>query len=598
MNASNENPLAEMLKAPTGIEGFDQITRGGLPRGCATLVTGGAGSGKTVFGLQMLVDGASLYDEPGIFVAFEETSRKLLANASSFGWPLAKLTNQKLFFLDAMPAADAMTIGEFDFLGLLALLSAKVQAMKARRIVFDSLDVLLQLLPGVLQRRREINRLNSWLLASELTAVITAKFDWSENATPLEDGALQYLPFIVDCVVALTHEVENGFSRRRVQVIKYRGSGFSENEAPFVIGPRGLEVASTERPTRSLPLSAEKISTGVQQLDEMLNGGVLRGSTTMITGNPGTAKTTLAGAFAEASAKRGERTVYVAFDETSEEIVRNLSSVNIHLQKHIDNGILRMHSEYVGSGSAEEHLQRIKALVERQQATSLVIDSFTAFSSAGSLASTQAVAARLVRWVKSQGITLVCTSLPIAGEPAFSGTMLKITTVADTWIYLNFFDGGERNRALTIMKSRGTDHSNQVRELILNSSGPSLASPYTADGNVLMGTMRWQKERNEGEARARLNADFERHDAAIEEEIVELGARVQTLQRSLAAKRLSRSSMADTEQLRRREEDLRHSGMIRLRQSGGLGSAEATQPTPSRKRRRLRKAVPESLAPP
>ena len=279
----------------------------------------------------------------------------------------------------------------------------------------------------------------------------------------------------MDCVVALTHEVENGFSRRRVQVIKYRGSSFSENETPFVIGPRGLEVASTDRPTRSLPLSAEKVSTGIQQLDEMLYGGVLRGSTTMITGNPGTAKTTLSGAFAEAAAKRGERTVYVAFDETSEEIVRNLSSVNIHLQEHVDNGILQMHSEYVGSVGAEEHFQRIKTLVQRHQATCLVIDPFTAFSSAGSLASTQAVAARLVRWVKSEGITLVCTSLPLAGEPGFSGTCLKITTVADTWIYLSFSDGGERNRGLTIIKSRGTNHSNQVRELILSSSGLSIA---------------------------------------------------------------------------------------------------------------------------
>src|SRR5580700_5572116 len=222
-------------------------------------------------------------------------------------------------------------------------------------------------MPSAGPARGEIYRLHSWLLAHELTAVLTAKLDWLEKAAPMEDGALQYLPFIVDCVVALTHKVESGFSRRRVRVIKYRGSSFSENETPFVIGPRGLEVATANRPI--FPLPTEKVSTGIRQLDEMLYGGILRGSTMMITGNPGTAKTTLAGAFAEAAAKRGERTLYIAFDETSEEIVRNLSSVNIRLQEYVDSGILQMHSEYVGSGCEEEHFQRIKALVQRQQAT-------------------------------------------------------------------------------------------------------------------------------------------------------------------------------------------------------------------------------------
>ncbi|HEY0790119.1 MAG TPA: circadian clock protein KaiC, partial [Chthoniobacterales bacterium] len=505
MSDSKKIPRAKRPKAKalTGLPGFDQMTRGGVPRGRVTLVTGGAGSGKTVFALQTLVNGASRFDEPGLFVAFEESAESLLANADSFEWPLGKLNGQKLCFLDAMPPVEAVAIGEFDFAGLLAVLSDQVQTMKARRIVFDSLDVLLHLLPGVVERRREINRLHAWLLANGLTAVITAKLNWSEEALPLEDGALQYLPFIVDCVVALTHGLENGFSRRRVQVIKYRGSSFSENEAPFTIGPVGIEVASADTPLTSFPLSTEKVSTGLLALDEMLYGGVLRGSTTMITGDPGTARTTLAGAFAEAAAKRGERTVYVAFDETREEIVRNLGSVNIRLQQHVEKGTLRMHSESVGSGGAEEHLQRIKTLVQDQQATCLVIDPFSAFSNAGSLASTQAVATRFLRWAKSEGVTLVCTSLPMSAEPAFSGTILKITTVADTWIHLSFFDGGERNRGLTVIKSRGTNHSNQVRELILGSSGLSIAPPYTGEGKVLMGAMRWQKERAESEGRAR-----------------------------------------------------------------------------------------------
>jgi circadian clock protein KaiC len=583
MSAFNENSRGEVSKAPTGIEGFDVMSRGGLPRGSVTLVTGGSGSGKTVFGLQTLVNGARLYDEPGLFISFEEDSRKLLVNAASFGWSLDELKDRKLFFLDARPIDGSVTIGEFDLSGMLAMLSAKVQAMKVRRIVFDSLDVLLCLLPGVLERRREINRLHAWLLAHELTAVITAKLDRLENPMPLDDGSLQYLPFIVDCVVTLTHGVESGFSQRRVRVVKYRGSSFSESETPFTIGPRGLAIAISDRPMKSLPLSTDKISFGILQLDEMLYGGLIRGSTTMITGNPGTAKTTLAGAFAEAAAKRGERMVYVAFDETSEEIVRNLSSVNIHLQEHVDSGLLRMYNEYVGSNCAEEHFQNIRKLVDSQRASCLVIDPFTAFSNSGDLKSTQAVAARLVRWVKSEGITLVCTSLPVQGESGFSGTNLKITTVADTWIYLNFFDGGERNRGLTIIKSRGTNHSNQVRELILASSGLSIAPPYTADGTVLMGTMRWQKERAESEARERLKAEYERHDAAIVEELAEMNARVQTLQRKIVTKQLAKDSMKSQEWNRKADETSRQSEMIRLRQADELGTSEATRLAPTRK---------------
>jgi circadian clock protein KaiC len=573
VNASDENPRAVLPKALTGIEGFDQMTRGGLPRGSATLVVGGPGSGKTVFGLQTLANGANRFDEHGIFVGFEETSRAIIANAASFGWSLAELENHKLFFMDARPTVDAVTVGDFDLSGTLAILLAKVQAMKASRIVFDSIDVLLRLLPGAMERRREIDRLHVWLLANGLTAIITAKLDWSEKALLFDDDAMQYLPFIVGCVVALTQKVEEDFSQRRVRVIKYRGSSYSENATALIIGPRGIEVATADEPAIDLPL-IEKVSTGILHLDEMLYGGIWRGSITMITGAPGTAKTTMGGAFAGAAAKRGERTLYVAFDEIGQEIVRNLASVNIHLGEHVKNGILQIHSAYMGSGSAEQHLHRIKTLVRSQRATCLVIDPFTVFSNERNLASTQAIAARLARWVKGEGITLLCTSLPILNE---SVRLFQVTNVADTWIHLDMFDGGERNRGVTIFKARGTNHSNQVRELSLTSSGFSITSPYTAEGAVLMGTMRWQKERADREEQKRLHAEFARQDAVVDNEIEEMDARLKTLTRALSAKRQARTAMADTEQLRHKEEVLRHSDMIHLRQSEELGSAEATR---------------------
>ena len=579
MNSSDENPPTNLPKALTGIEGFDEMTHGGLPRGSATLILGGPGSGKTVFGLQTLTNGANRFGENGIFVGFEETSRTLIANAASFGWSLAELENHKLFFMDARPAVDTVSVGDFDLSGTLKILSAKAEEMKARRIVFDSLDVLLRLLPGAEERRREIDRLHDWLIANELTAVITAKMEWSEKTLPFEDDAMQYLPFVVSCVVALTQKVEEDFSQRRVRIIKYRGSSYSENATALIIGPQGIEVAAADEPVLDLPLT-EKVSTGVEQLDEMLYGGIWRGSTTMITGAPGTAKTTLGGAFAEAAAQRGERTLYVAFDEIGQEIVRNLASVNIHLREHLKSGILQVHSAYLGSGSAEQHLHRIKTLVRCQRATCLIIDPFTVFSNAKSSVSTQAIAARLARWVKGEGITFVCTSLPILDE-----TLSQVTNVADTWIHLDMFDCGERNRGLTIRKARGTNHSNQVRELSLTSSGLSITPPYTAEGTVLMGTLRWQKERAEGEEQKRLKAEFARQDAVIVDEIAELDARLQTLTRALTAKQRTRTAMAETERRRHKGEQLRHTDMIQLRQSEELGSAKATQPESSRKRR-------------
>jgi circadian clock protein KaiC len=385
----------------------------------------------------------------------------------------------------------------------------------------------LRLLPGPAERRREIDRVHDWLLGSQLTAVITAKLDWSEKTLPLEGDAMQYLPFIVGCVVALTQKVEEDFSQRRVRIIKYRGSSYSENATALIIGSGGIEVAAANEPVLDLPLT-EKVSTGIQQLDEMLYGGIWRGSITMITGGAGTAKTTLSGTFAEAAAQRGERTLYVAFDEIGQELVRNLASVNIHLGEHVKNGTLQVHSAYRGSGSAEQHLHRIKNLVRRQPATWLIIGPFTVFSNGKSSASTQAIAARLARWVKGAGITFVCTSLPIHDE-----TLSQVTNLADTWIHLDMFDDGERNRGLTILKARGTNHSNQVRELSLTSSGLSITPPYTPEGTVLMGTMRWQKERAEAEEQNRLKAEFARQDATIVDEIAELDARLQTVTRAL-----------------------------------------------------------------
>lgn len=273
-------------KSPTGIEGFDEISRGGLPRGRATLFIGGRGSGKTVFSLQTLFNGAKLFDEPGIFVAFEEHSKRIIANAATFGWNLAGLGSARLFFLDAQPSPDLIQSGDFDLNGILAVLDAKVREMGARRIVFDSLDMLLNLLDAA-TRQREANRLNEWIMKKEITAVITGKVELdTENNTSQYQNS--FMPFMVDAVVELNHRIVDGVSQRVLRLAKFRGSSFSENESPYVIGSRGLEVAEVSAFAKNaVKVTKERVSSGVERLDTMLGGGYYRGASILITGAPG-----------------------------------------------------------------------------------------------------------------------------------------------------------------------------------------------------------------------------------------------------------------------------------------------------------------------
>jgi circadian clock protein KaiC len=308
-------------KASTGIIGFDEIAGGGLPHDRTTLVLGGPGSGKTVFALQFLAHGAQRCNEPGIFVAFEESSKRIVANAESFGWKLAELRRKKLFFMDAQPKSDLVLSGDFDLGGMLATLEAQIRQMGARRIVFDALDVVLALLPDAAAKRREIYRLHEWLLARELTGLITAKAA-ADDMTSIGLQPFGFMQFMVDCAIILNHSVVLGISQRTLRVQKYRGSSFDENESPFLIGNSGFEVDATHTPVRiNAKLSSQRVSSGVKRLDTMLGGGYYRGASVLITGFPGTAKTTLGGTFAEAACRRGEQTLFVSFDSDSNEVI-------------------------------------------------------------------------------------------------------------------------------------------------------------------------------------------------------------------------------------------------------------------------------------
>ena len=561
-------------KASTGIAGFDEITGGGLPQGRTTLLAGGPGSGKTLFALQFLVHGAQACKEPGIFVAFEESSARVVANARGFGWKLADPRRTKLFFLDAQPPPDLVQAGNFDLCGMLAALQAQAVAMGARRIVFDALDIVLALLPDAAARRRELHRLHEWLLAQGLTGLITAKAGAdADGGIGLEPfAAMQYM---VDCVVILNHGVTQGVSQRSLRVQKYRGSGFDENEAPFLIGSSGLEVPVAHTLERlNVKVSSERVSSGVKRLDTMLGGGYYRGASVLVTGFSGTAKTTLGGAFTEAACRRGERTLFVSFDSDYNEVIRNLASVGIRLDRYVKSDCLRMVSARTIAGSAETYLVRVKALAREHRARCLVIDPVSTWSLSGNDPTARTVADRLIDWAKASGTTLLCTSLfDEMSSQTESGSPLPVSSLVDTWIHLNYLlQAGERNRGLSILKSRGTAHSNQVRELILSDAGVTLADAYTAGGEVLMGALRWQKERTESIAMEGAEVAAKLKRVRLDAEAAEIEVRMKSLQVELAAKQAELALLVRT--LRNREGALSRD-RSRMEESRGADPATA-----------------------
>ncbi|MEO8159741.1 MAG: ATPase domain-containing protein, partial [Betaproteobacteria bacterium] len=520
--------------------------------------------------------GAQNCREPGIFVAFEETSKRVIANAEHFGWNIAQLLRKKMFFMDAQPTPDLIQSGQFDLGGMLAALGAQAEQMGARRIVFDAVDIVLALLPDEASRRREIYRLHAWLLARGLTGLITSKAG-SDDASSIDHTPVSFMQFMVDCAVVLNHRVSLGVSQRNLRVLKYRGSGFDENESPFVIGKAGFDVAIARTAGRKeMHVSQERVSSGVTRLDTMLGGGYYRGASVLITGFPGTAKTTLSGAFAEAACKRGERTMFFSFDSDGGEVMRNLTSVGIRLDRYVKNGLLRMISARTISGSAETLLVHIKTLAREHHARCLVIDPVSTLAKVGNELTAHGVAERLVDWSKADGNTLVCTSLldEMNGQLE-GGTPLQISTIADTWIHLNYLvQAGERNRGLSIIKSRGTAHSNQVRELILSDAGVTLADIYTAGGEVLMGTMRYEKESAERVAHevAEVAGKLKRVSLDAEEAVLEV--RAKSLQTELLAKQVEKTLLARTTQSRQGEMSR---GRIRMRELRGGDAATGRQ---------------------
>jgi circadian clock protein KaiC len=574
MNAVSRSASPAPRKARSGIVGFDEMTGGGLPLGRTTLVVGGPGSGKTIFALQFLAHGAQHENEPGIFLAFEETSQRIRTNVDGFDWRLGTIGPKKITFIDAQPDPELIQSGSFDLSGMLAALEAQAKAIGARRIVFDALDILLTLLPDPPSQRREVYRLHHWLLANGFTGLITAK---AGDHAPDSDSPqpFGFMQFMVDCTVILNHSVVHGVSQRSLRVQKYRGSAFDENESPLVIGKAGVEVATARALGSSdAKASDERVASGVERLDTMLGGGYFRAASVLITGFPGTAKTTLGGAFAEAACKRGERTLFVSFDSDGAEVMRNLSSVGIKLAPHARSGTLRMISARTITGSAENVLVSIRRLAKEHRARCVVIDPVSVLSKSGNELTANGVAERLVDWSKAEGITMVCTSLlDEMSSQLEGGSGTKISALADTWIHLNYLvQAGERNRGVSIIKSRGTAHSNQVRELVLSNSGVTLADIYSAGGEVLMGTMRWEKESSERATSEMAEVARQLKRVTLDAQEAELVVRMKSLQTELIAKQVEKTLLTRATEGRKQEASR---GRTRMRELRGADAAKA-----------------------
>jgi circadian clock protein KaiC len=575
-----------LSKVATGIQGFDEISRGGLPRSRTSLVMGGPGAGKTVFALQALVNAARERRQTGIFVAFEEGPGEIFANAATFGWGLPALAKSALFFLDARLSPSVVQSGDFELSGMLAILEAKKQELGASLIVFDGIDVLLALLQNPGSATREIYRLRDWLAHNDLTAIITAKID-GNNSSPANYGFMQ---FMVDCVIRFDRRLEQEISVRRLEITKYRGSDFASGEFPLNFGPRGMEVAAPAT-TEILPDTAtERVSSGFGGLDEMLGGGVFRGSSTLITGAPGTSKTTLAGKFAESACRRGERTLFVSFDEGGERIQRNLESVGIHLAGHVKSGLLRMYSGRTDVNNPEEHLIRISAQILEHRPRCMVIDPLSAIARTGALRSARAIGNRLIYKMRDHCVTAIVTSLVDSEDPQAEATELQISTIADTWIHLSYLvRGGERNRALTIVKSRGTRHSNQVRELVLSDEGPALADLYSSGGEVLMGTLRWEKEAEERAQQRQRQAEFNHKRRELQFAEADIAARITALQLDLDKQRAELALYTVDDEARHVSLDERESALRKMR-----GADAADKRTPMLGKRRTAGPSPRS----
>lgn len=547
MKVKGSPSKTRLTKTPTGIRGLDEITAGGLPKGRLTLICGGPGCGKSLLAAEVLVNGALDYGEPGVYVSFEERPEEVIQNVSSIGFDLASLIAKKKIVLDYVHVEreELEEIGEYDLSGLFIRLEESIRSVGAKRVVIDTIETLFTGLTNVAVLRSEIRRLFRWLKDKGVTAIVTAE---QNGAAFTRQGLEEY---VSDCVILLDHRVKDELSTRRLRVVKYRGSEHGTNEYPFLIEGSGILVLPITSSRLDHPAPTERISSGIVGLDEMLDGeGYYRGSTILISGTAGTGKTSMAAHFASAVCRRGDRCLYFSFEESIDQVLRNMRSIGLNLSPWVKNGSLKFQSARPTLSGLERHLVTVHKMIQELEPTAVVIDPITNLTTVGEAIEVQLMLTRLISLVKGKGITTLFTSL-VSGGHALAQSEVGISSLIDTWILLRDMEtGGERNRVVEVLKSRGMAHSNQIREFVFTPRGIRLLDVYLGPTGVLTGSARVAQEARERTAAVADRREMERKRRDALRRRKGLEAQISALQAELEAEEQEVHRLSDEEHQR------------------------------------------------
>ena len=517
-------------KCLTGIHGLDEITLGGLPRGRPTLVCGGAGCGKTLLGIEFLVRGATLFGEPGVCVSFEETEEELTSNVESLGFNLATLVKQKKLAIDHVQVERNLIeeTGDYDLEALFVRIGHAVDAIGAKRVLLDSVEALFAGLEDESVLRSELRRLFRWLKDRNLTTIVTGE---RGQGTLTRHGLEEY---ISDCVILLDHQVRETILTRRLRVVKYRGSTHGMNEYPFLIESDGISVLPVTSMDLKYKSSDERVSTGVPALDEMFGGkGYFRGNSILVSGTSGTGKTSLTTHFVDAACGRGEKCVFFSFEEPADQIIRNMRSIGIDLQRWVDKGLLHFHSVRPTTYGLEMHLVKIHKVIQEFAPSLVVVDPVTGLLHAGTAYETRSILLRMIDFLKERQITAILTTLT-SGTAIQEQTEVEISSLVDAWLLLRDIESrGERNRGIYILKARGVAHSNQIREFLLTSHGVELREVYLGEAGMLTGSARVTQEAKDESAALIGRQEIERKQLLLQRKRQALDAQIAALQLDL-----------------------------------------------------------------
>lgn len=566
--SADSREFPQLPKARTGIAGFDEITKGGVPQGRPTIVCGGPGCGKTMFAVEFLVRGATEFGEPGVLMTFEETAAEMNKNVKSLGFDLDDLAARKRLVMDYvhLEPAEIQETGAYDLEGLFIRLQYAVDKIGAKRVVLDTLEAVFTGFSNQGLLRAEIRRLFRWLKDRGLTTIVTAE---RGDGTLTRYGLEEY---VSDCVIFLDHRVNEQVSTRRMRVIKYRGSSHGADEYPFLIDEQGFSVLPSTSMGLDHAVSSQRISSGVKELDEMLEGkGYFRGSSILVSGTAGSGKSSLGAHLAEQTCKEGKRCLHIAFEESPAQTMRNMRSIGINLAPYVKKELLRMEAWRPTQSGLEMHLLRIHKLVERYKPDVIIVDPVSNLI-AGNTTEVHAMLMRLMDFLKTKNITAFFTALTQGGQD-LERTEVQISSLSDTWLLVRDLElNGERNRCLYVLKSRGMANSNQVREFVMTKNGIRLLPVYVGGGTVLTGSARLSQEAREKAGETLRLQEMKEKNKALEAKRKALEAKIAAMRAEFAEEegRSAQGIKREEERERILARDL--AAMASLRGSKGQGA--------------------------